>query len=198
MSKPVLEIGSDGMRIWRLNGVLHREDGPAVSLPPNFQEWYQHGVLHREDGPASIDRHGKIEWYLNGIKYQFREWLTAVTNSREPTLEIEHDGVQVWRLDSRFHREDGPAVIYPDGSEEWYLTGLMHREDGPASIDIDGTQVWCQNDLVHREDGPASIDGQGKIEWYLNGIKYQFREWLEELGCDPKAKLMLILKWSDR
>ena len=50
-------------KVWRLNGVLHREDGPAYEWADGTKFWYLNGELHREDGPA-------IE-YLNGSKYWY-------------------------------------------------------------------------------------------------------------------------------
>ena len=44
---------------WFPNGVLHREEGPAViwygsSGNKLYEEWRNGGCLHREDGPAII------------------------------------------------------------------------------------------------------------------------------------------------
>ena len=46
---------------------------------------------------------------------------------------------QWWRLNGKWHREDGPAHIdyYESGAvryQEWSLNGKRHREDGPAVI----------------------------------------------------------------
>ena len=42
--------------------------------------------------------------------------------------EIEHiqfiDNSQVWKLDGKFHRLDGPAVIDSDGRHAWYVNGI--------------------------------------------------------------------------
>lgn len=52
-------------------GLLHREDGPAVTSD-NHQEWYQNGILHRDDGPARMfhlapDGNERIaEWWFSG------------------------------------------------------------------------------------------------------------------------------------
>jgi hypothetical protein len=74
------------------NGVLHREDGPALIYNNGEENWYKRGRLHRENGlPAIIKkeyklymvngrRHneygpgyenidGTVWWYLNNIKY---------------------------------------------------------------------------------------------------------------------------------
>ena len=48
-----------------------------------------------------------------------------------------------WRdKDGLWHRDNGPAAIYPDGTRAWYQHGKLHRDDGPAAIFSDGTQEW--------------------------------------------------------
>lgn len=32
--------------------------------------------------------------------------------------------------DGRYHREDGPAIIYSYGEERWYYKGFLHRIGG--------------------------------------------------------------------
>lgn len=34
------------------DGVLHREDGPAVEMELGGKQWFTHGELRREDGPV--------------------------------------------------------------------------------------------------------------------------------------------------
>jgi len=53
-------------REWRLNGNLHREDGPAVEYADGTREWWVNGKLHREDGPAIEWADGDQEWWVNG------------------------------------------------------------------------------------------------------------------------------------
>ena len=52
--------------VWKLDGKLHREDGPAVTTECGNKLWYKHDLLHREDGPAIIKSNGIHEWYSNG------------------------------------------------------------------------------------------------------------------------------------
>jgi hypothetical protein len=52
----------------------------------------------------------------------------------KPVKEVYNDGTIEYRLNGKFHREDGPALIYPDGEKYWYSHGLWHRKDGPAVI----------------------------------------------------------------
>ena len=64
--EPTLTESADGRREWRLNGVRHREDGPAIEGPNGYREWLLHGKLHREDGPAIEWPDGRREWWLHG------------------------------------------------------------------------------------------------------------------------------------
>ena len=45
-------VGKDGTIKWYKNGLLHREDGPAIEWADGGKEWYINDKLHREDGPA--------------------------------------------------------------------------------------------------------------------------------------------------
>ena len=75
----------DGTIEWRLEGKLHREDGPAVVRQDGVQQWWVNGERHREDGPAFIEEHEMKQWWVQGllhredgpaIKYEdsSREW----------------------------------------------------------------------------------------------------------------------------
>jgi hypothetical protein len=55
----------NGTKQWRLDGHLHREDGPAVEHSDGTKEWYLNGKLHREDGPAYEYTDG---YYTGGYK----------------------------------------------------------------------------------------------------------------------------------
>lgn len=61
-----LEIDSAGTKRWFKDGLLHREDGPAVEWFNVDKWWYIDGKLHREDGPAIEYYSGYILWYING------------------------------------------------------------------------------------------------------------------------------------
>ena len=82
MTESICKTDEYGNKYWWLNGMLHREDGPAIEYTDGAVSWYLNGQcylrinksgtkywllnekLHREDGPA-IERDGFIEWYLN-------------------------------------------------------------------------------------------------------------------------------------
>ena len=75
--------------------------------------------------------------------------------------------------EGRYHRVDGPAVIWPSGTQEWRINGKLHRENGPAVIYVDGMLEWYINNGRHREDGPAVIHADGSQEWWLNGKRHR-------------------------
>jgi hypothetical protein len=104
--QPELEISQFGTKNWRLNGKLHREDGPAVEWKngdkewclkgerhrengPAFErvngykEWWLNGEYHREDGPAIIYPNGSKEWWLNNILYSKEEWFKRLTPEQQ-------------------------------------------------------------------------------------------------------------------
>ena len=71
---PAIEL-PNGTKHWCINGKLHREDGPAIEWVSGTKEWYSKGQLHREDGPAYERADGYKEWYINGdelTKKQFK------------------------------------------------------------------------------------------------------------------------------
>lgn len=51
---------------WKVNGKLHRLDGPAVISPDGTQIWYWNDAIHRLDGPAVIWDNGAQEWWEYG------------------------------------------------------------------------------------------------------------------------------------
>jgi len=60
------------------DGLLHREDGPAIKYKNGNKLWFKHGKQHREDGPA-------IEWisanklyWLEGIRYSEEEYWEKI------------------------------------------------------------------------------------------------------------------------
>jgi len=56
----------DNDKYWYKNGILHREDGPAVEWASGSKFWYKNGKQHREDGPAEEFANGIKRWYKNG------------------------------------------------------------------------------------------------------------------------------------
>ena len=68
------------------------------------------------------------------------------------------------------------------GNEVYFLNGKYHREDGPAFIDKHGKREWLINDNMHRVDGPAVQRADGTVEWYYNNKRYGFEDYVEAAG----------------
>ena len=102
-------------------------------------------------------------------------------------------GTTCYYLNGKYHREDGPAVIYPDGTLHYYLNGELHREDGPAII-YPGGNIYYLNGKCHREDGPAIIITDGTIKYYLNDkeITNEVDDWLS-----GKTDITPYEKWNN-
>ena len=69
-----LVIVRDGDKHWFLNGLFHREDGPACEYENGDKYWYLNGKRHREDGPAIEWENGSKAWYLNGKEIKEQQW----------------------------------------------------------------------------------------------------------------------------
>ena len=149
---------------WRLNGALHRTDGPAVErarYSKEANEWWVNGMRHRDDGPAVEYPSGTQIWYLNGEK--------------QKELYIGPGKRKTWKEgNGSIHRDDGPAIEFEDGSKEWYQHGCKHRVGAPASISSDGVEAWFNEGELSRIGGPA-IEGSssGRKEWWIDGVPFR-------------------------
>lgn len=57
--QPVMTTTKSGIKQWRLNGELHRTDGPAIDFASGYKEWWINGKRYTED---------KFKEYLNKLK----------------------------------------------------------------------------------------------------------------------------------
>ena len=55
-------VNRQGSKNWYLDGILHREDGPAIEDSNGNKTWYLNDKCHREDGPAIEYSDGYKEW----------------------------------------------------------------------------------------------------------------------------------------
>jgi|SRR5579859_4894805 len=91
-----------------------------------------------------------------------------MTNNNCPICEIDFSGTERWTLNEKFHREDGPAIIYLNREKLWYLHGKLHRIGGPAIEYNGGTKCWYFYGELHRLDGPAYESYSGYKEWWYH------------------------------
>ncbi|HED37740.1 MAG TPA: hypothetical protein ENI76_05790 [Ignavibacteria bacterium] len=130
---PEITFNTSDVKEWRVNGLLHREDGPAQEYPDGDKKWWINGKLHREDGPA-------VEWADGGKQW----WINGKLHREDGPAEIRVDGSKEWLIHGRLHREDGPAIEHgpeydhnyfheydEDGDQgsEWYLNARKIEYD---------------------------------------------------------------------
>lgn len=53
---------------------------------------------------------------------------------------------------SKFHREDGPAIEDKNGDREWLVNGKYHRIDGPAIEKANGVKQYFLGGIYYSED----------------------------------------------
>ena len=83
-------VSDIGDRIWRLDGKLHRTDGPAIEYANGTKYWHQNGKRHRIDGPAIENANGDKAWYQNDKLHR----------TDGPAIECA-DGRKYWHLDGK-------------------------------------------------------------------------------------------------
>ena len=65
----------DGYKLWWVDGMLHRLDGPAMIGPDGIMIWCQYGKKHRLDGPAVEYPNGDKQWWINDKYYTYEQYL---------------------------------------------------------------------------------------------------------------------------
>lgn len=119
-----------GYTEWKVNGELHREDGPAIINKSGSMEWYKHGKIHRDEGPAAISSNGDLYWHIDG----------KLHNDNGPAA-IYDCGSRFWYKHDKRHREDGPAVeSIVCNSLGWYREWWYEENYG---LEI---PTWCKFD----------------------------------------------------
>ena len=103
----------DDSKEWRLNGQLHREDGPAVEWDNGTNEWFLNDKLHREDGPAIEYANGSKEWWLNGNLHRIEGPAVEYANgSKEWWLCDVRLSEQKWKEETKMYRTSLGRVLY--------------------------------------------------------------------------------------
>lgn len=180
-----IKIDKEGSIFYYNNGRLHRDDGPAVEQANGVHLWIQNGLIQNiEYTPAfktaceitpsdslvtdSLTNEIKYIKIVYGEKYYYKDSSLTIIHRNDGPAYTGKDG-EMWYINGKIHRTDGPALLYPNGSEAWFKDGLIHRDGGPAVTDVTGTKVWYSNNKRHRTDGPAIEDSDGGKFWYIEG-----------------------------
>lgn len=101
---------------YKLNGLSHRTDGPAIIFKNGEERWFRSGLLHRIDGPAFIAVSGTRSWYNNGLVHRIGGPARIFGNDYEE-----------WWNEGLIHRLDGPARTYKFENKtikEYWINGF--------------------------------------------------------------------------
>ena len=83
--QPEMKVLPDGSKEWRLNGILHRTDGPAFEGADGTKSWWLNDKRHRSDGPAIERADGSEEWFLSGNEVS---WQQVYRQANDPEIEL--------------------------------------------------------------------------------------------------------------
>lgn len=123
---------------------------PSI-VEENYEEWRLHGVPHRIDGPAITHTKGDVltrEYWQNGSLHAIDRPAIEVVTRFKPHILLQ----AFYYQNGLLHREDGPALYIRDFAKKWYLNNLLHRQDGPAVAWSDGTvEYWMLGQKVERD-----------------------------------------------
>ena len=143
--EPVMTVNKDGDKEWRLNGKLHRLDGPAIERADGSEFWFHNGYIHRLDGPAVKFANGNTVWKRHGKFHRLDG----------PAAEYHGLGKEWWQNGKR-HRLDGPAIIYADGSKDWFINGKDYSENEFNK------EIWDRNptrrNILKKASGKTGIE----------------------------------------
>ena len=118
----LIKVNQDNKILYYLDGILHRNDGPAFipfySNGSYVEHYFQNGKRHRENKPAII------EYYNDGITVYIEKYI----------------------FNGELHRKDGPADINYDrfGNiivQNYYFNGIKFNPDVlPFEMPIDSEE----------------------------------------------------------
>jgi len=150
-------VEDDGTKKWYLNGVPHREDGPAVESPYGNKIWFLNGKLHREDGQAIELTDGTKEWWI--LNERHREDGPAVERG---------DGRKWWYINGRSLTKEEFNALRAGKSEAKYIIikNVVYLDDcelpqpvAACITDEYATKICAFLNQTHIEN-PYAIFGQ--------------------------------------
>lgn len=158
MSKQPERIELSDRVEYRLNGKLHREDGPALEFAIGSKVWYVDEKLHREGGPAVERASGSNEWYVDGKLH--REDGPAVERA---------NGTKEWWVDGKRHRLDGPAVEWVFGVKNYWIDGKLYSEKDFEKKRQEIYKSWLLTNYAMLQRGTYHPDVSRRLLGFVTG-----------------------------
>jgi hypothetical protein len=132
-------------------GQLHRNGDLPAMMSPTESIYYKNGLIHRENGPAVIRAHQQC-YYKNGVLHRDGD-LPAIINSGN-IGEDQKIYSEVYYKHGQIHRDDGPAMMWSTGSYKYFKHDKVHNDAGPACHWVDNGQsrdeYWLNGEMVSK------------------------------------------------
>lgn len=164
-----------------VDGKYHRENGPAKIFlyddgSIKEEHFYRNGEFYAKDNLTLIKyyKNGKVKSYCKQLG---KNNINVVTFKKNGSIEKE-----CWYLDSKLHREDGPAMVI-------YYNYWKKNTDSTKPCE----QYWYRFGKLHRLYEPAviyeNLDNTIRA-FYLNGVKYsdQFQHMILSSEFEERMK----------
>lgn len=155
-----------GYVTYRLNKILHREDGPAVENADGYKAWWLNGLRHRTDGPAIEYSNGNKEWYLDDIQYTEKDFNNKFKGAKKMLTSFEELSKAI---------ED----ITPSGAYRPFIISDYIDEDKVSEWSFDGITEALQ---YHDDFFLIEIIGYREAVDYLIENDMSFTETFEILA----------------
>lgn len=117
MEKNGWVIDTHGRKAHYKDGLLHREDGPALIYPSGDVYFYQNGELHRDGKPCSVMADGSRVWCLYGKPYREDGGPVVITKEGVKFWYSESDGLVRWIPAIKQKRPEPTVRIATEKSE---------------------------------------------------------------------------------
>jgi len=155
-------VVKDGDTITYQNGLVHKEDGPAIIKADGTEIYMLEGEVKTEEQFKKQSRYfihkAQIE---SGLRRPPRHVAPPPVSTTETGI-IENKNLICHCVDDILHNENGPAVVYNNEKHlmssymMYFQHGIKTRDDGPAYISAD-TEVWYKNGKIIKEayNGPS-------------------------------------------
>lgn len=193
MTKNGKFIDENGVIVFYQDGVVHRDDGPAIIWPDNlpsekyqkylnFQYFQYNSIAGYECD--SIEDPGFIGESITFTEtFPPKEILVdknysigVILQKGEQFYTFEdvppkHWGGMAWLKNGELHNEHNPAIVLNSGTTFWLKNGLLHRDNDKPAIEYFGDWGTRKEFFIygkrHRENNPAIIEDCG-VHYFLN------------------------------
>jgi len=170
--KPISYLLDD---VWYDNGLVHRDNGPAVVRFDGMKRYYKHGKPHRELGQPVIEFPDGSEVYMTDEKIHRDGDKPAIILNANNGLFVDDKKKIEYAIFSK-HEELYDILINMglfkiNGIiKYWFKKGKLTRDDGPV-IETNDYIIWIKDYMIHRDNGPAIIYADGKCEFWTKNVK---------------------------